>query len=129
MSEFSAVFKEELGVLKGIEATIELQPTARPRFCKNRPVPFALKEKVETLLKAQVDQGELRPVDKAEWATPIVVVPKVMVVFVFVVILRSQSTQLSVHKYFLFQRQKRCLAPLLMVNLLPSWISQELTNR
>ena len=31
---------------------------------------------IETLLKAQVDQGELRPVDKAEWATPIVVVPK-----------------------------------------------------
>ena len=26
-----------------------------------------------------MDQGELRPVDKAEWATPIVVVPKVMV--------------------------------------------------
>ena len=45
-------------------------------LCKNRPVPFALKEKFETLLKAQVDQGELQPVDKAEWTTPIVVVPK-----------------------------------------------------
>ena len=31
---------------------------------------------METLLKAQVDQGELCPVDKSEWATPIVVVPK-----------------------------------------------------
>ena len=48
--------------------------------------PFELKEKVETLLKAQVDQGELWPVDKAEWAIPIVVVSKVMVVFVFMVI-------------------------------------------
>ena len=67
MSEFSEVFKEELGVLKGNEATIELQPTAQPKI---RPVPFVLKEKVETLLKAQVDQGKLRPVDKAEWATP-----------------------------------------------------------
>ena len=76
MGEFTDLFKEELGVLQGIEATIELKPTAMPRFCKNRPVPFALKEKVETLLKAQVDQGELRPVDKSEWATPIVVVPK-----------------------------------------------------
>ena len=60
-------------MLKGIEATIELQPTAQPCFCKNQPVPFA---KVETLLKAQVDQGELWPVDKAEWATPIVLLPK-----------------------------------------------------
>ena len=76
MSEFSDLFKEELGVLQGIEATIELKPTAMPRFCKNRPVPFALKEKVESLLKAQVDQEELRPVDKSEWATPIAVVPK-----------------------------------------------------
>lgn len=31
---------------------------------------------MKTLLKAQVDQGELHPVDKSEWATPIVVVPK-----------------------------------------------------
>ena len=76
VSEFRDVFKEELGILQGIEATIELNPTAVPRFCKNRPVPFALKEKVETLLKAQVAQGELRPVDRSDWATPIVVVPK-----------------------------------------------------
>ena len=30
MSEFSDVFKEELGVLRGIEATIEVEPTAQP---------------------------------------------------------------------------------------------------
>ena len=76
MSEFSELFKEVLGVMKGIEATIELQPTAQPRFCRNWPVPFALKEKVETLLKAQMDQIKLQPVDKVKWTTPIVVVPK-----------------------------------------------------
>ena len=92
MGEFTDLFKEELGVLQGIEATIELKPTAMPRFCKNRPVPFALKEKVETLLKAQVDQGELRPVDKSEWATPIVVVPKSDGAFVYAVILKSLLT-------------------------------------
>ena len=76
MSEFSKVFQEQLGVLKGIKVILELQPTAQPCFCKNRLVTFALKEKVKILLKAQVDQGELRPVDKGEWATLIVVVPK-----------------------------------------------------
>ena len=34
MSEFSELFKEELGVLKGIEATVKLQPTAQPCFVK-----------------------------------------------------------------------------------------------
>ena len=53
-----------------------MEPTAQPRFCRNRPVPFALREKVEKLLKTQVEQGELRPVDRSEWATPIVIVPK-----------------------------------------------------
>ena len=52
-NEFNQVFKKELGVLKGTEATIELQPTAQPCFSKNQPVHFALKEKVETLLKAK----------------------------------------------------------------------------
>ena len=41
-----------------------------------RPVPFALKEKVERQLQHQVQEGELVPVDRSDWATPIVVVHK-----------------------------------------------------
>ena len=119
-SEFSDVFKEELGVLHGIEATIELKPTAVPRFCKNRPVPFALKEKIETLLRSQVDQGELRPVDKSEWVTLIVVVPKKKVASVYVVILKLQLTLSFALKYSLFQHQRRCLALSQMVSPLQS---------
>ena len=75
MSEFSEVFKEELGVLKG---TLQLNYNQQPSLAFVKPTSiFCIKgAKVETLLKAQVDQGELRSVDKAEWATPIVVVPK-----------------------------------------------------
>ena len=104
-SGFSDAFKEELGVgvLWGIKATIELKPTAMPCFCKNRPIPFALKEKVEILLKAQVDQGESCPVDKSEWATLIVEYQKVTVVFVYVVILKSQLTLSFALKYSIFQ--------------------------
>ena len=45
--EFCDVFKRELGLLQGVEAVIELKEGTTPRFCKNRPIPFALRELVE----------------------------------------------------------------------------------
>ena len=74
--EYSEVFKEELGLLQDIEADIELTTDARPRFCKSRSVPFALRDQVETTLRKQVDEGELEPVEHSDWAAPIVVVTK-----------------------------------------------------
>ena len=41
----SSVFSPELGNLKGTTATIQLDPSAQPRFCKARTVPYALKGK------------------------------------------------------------------------------------
>ena len=76
MAEFSDVFKDQLGVLKGFEANVTIDDSAVPRFHKPRPIPFALKEKVEQHLQKQVDEGELIPVDRSDWATPIVVVRK-----------------------------------------------------
>ena len=76
IEEFAEVFRDELGVLKGIEATVAVNESAIPRFHKARPVPFALKEKVERQLQQQVQEGELVPVDRSDWATPIVVVHK-----------------------------------------------------
>ena len=47
MTEVADVFKDELGLLKGIQANVTVDEPASPRFHKPRPVPFALKEKVE----------------------------------------------------------------------------------
>ena len=76
LAEFSDVFSEELGLLRGIEATISVDESATPRFHKHRPVPFAIKDKVEETLRSQVAEGELVPVESSEWASPIVVVHK-----------------------------------------------------
>ena len=76
MTEFADVFKDELGLLKGIQANVTVDEPASPRFHKPRPVLFALKEKVEQQIDKQVEEGELIPVDKSEWAAPIVVVHK-----------------------------------------------------
>ena len=42
------VFSEELGLLKGVEVKLALHPEASPKFCKARPVPYAMRERVET---------------------------------------------------------------------------------
>ena len=75
LGEFAKVFLDELGILKGIEATVTVHESAMPWFHKACPVLFALKEKVEKQLQ-QVREGELMPVDSSDWAAPIVVVHK-----------------------------------------------------
>ena len=76
LSEYPNVTKEELGVLKGIKAEMELKPGRMPKFCKSRPVPFTLWEKVEKAIQQQVADGELEPVERSDWAAPILVVCK-----------------------------------------------------
>ena len=71
-----SVFKEELGLLVGLEVEIELKEGAKPKFCKSHPIPFALCEKVEEAIRKQVADRELEPVDHSMWAAPIVVVTK-----------------------------------------------------
>ena len=76
LSKYPDVTKEELGLLKGIEAEMELKPGTSPKFCKSTPVPFALREQVEKAIQQQVADGELEPVEYSDWAAPIVVVHK-----------------------------------------------------
>ena len=89
--EYADIFERELGLLRDIEATVTVQQSAAPRFHKYRPVPFAVKEKVEEALQSQVAEGQLIPVERSEWAAPIVVVHKKMVESVSVETLRFQS--------------------------------------
>ena len=72
----SSVFSPELGTLKGATATIQLDPSAQPRFCKARTVPYALKGKIEKELDRLVKQGVIEPISFSEWAAPIVPVLK-----------------------------------------------------
>ena len=74
--EYSEVFKDQLGILRGIEASVSVEPHATPKFHRPRPVPFAIRDKLEETLRTQVAEGELIPVERSEWAAPIVVVHK-----------------------------------------------------
>ena len=70
------VFKPELGTLKGYEAKILVDSDARPRFHKARPVPYAMKGKVEEELDRLQKEGVIEPIQFADWAAPIVAVLK-----------------------------------------------------
>ena len=53
------MFEEGLGTLQGRKAKIHADPTATPIFHKARPVPYALREKIEQDLQDLKGQGPL----------------------------------------------------------------------
>ena len=76
LDTYTTVFSSELGVLKGTNATIRVDPTAQPRFHKPRAVLYALKAKIEKELDRLIQQGVIEPIEFSEWAAPIVPVLK-----------------------------------------------------
>ena len=61
-----------IGKLKHIRAKIDLDDNATPRFHKARPVPYALRPKVDAELLSLEESNILSKVDRSDWATPIV---------------------------------------------------------
>ena len=74
--KYPKLFEKGIGTLNGYEANVTLKPNAVPRFHRPRPVPYALQKKVDNELDRLQQEGILRPVDRSEWASPIVVVRK-----------------------------------------------------
>ena len=70
------VFDGELGSMKDIVVKLAVKSGTTPRCLKARPVPYAIKPKVEAELDRLVKSGVLEPVSTSEWATPIVPVMK-----------------------------------------------------
>ena len=76
LNRHTEVFNEGLGQLKNFKAKINVDMEAQPRFCKPRPVPYAVKPLVERELQRLQDDKIIEPVQYAEWAAPIVPVRK-----------------------------------------------------
>jgi hypothetical protein len=75
LQKYSKVFTGEIGEIKGFEAHIEMKCDT-PKFFKARPVPYALVENVKKELEKLEQSGIISKVERNEWASPIVVVPK-----------------------------------------------------
>ena len=76
LAQYQQVFQEGLGTLAGYNAQIQIDPTATPKFCKARTVPYAYQKLVNKELDRLVEQGILTPLSFADWAVPIVTVLK-----------------------------------------------------
>ena len=76
LKRHESLFRPELGLARNIDAKLYVEPDANPRFCNARPVPYALREKVENELNRLQADGIIEPVQFAEWAAPIVPVLK-----------------------------------------------------
>ena len=55
---------------------MNLDPEAKPKFHKARPVPYAIRPLLEVELDRLTKEGILEPVAFADWAAPIVPVLK-----------------------------------------------------
>ena len=73
---YREVFSESLGTITPFQAKLSVTDGARPKFFKPRPVPFALRERVEQELDRLERDGVLERTHYSEWAAPIVAVPK-----------------------------------------------------
>lgn len=75
-TKYREVFGTDPGLMQGMRAHLTMKEGSQPRFCRPRSVPYAIKEQVGRELNRLEETGTLRKVDYAEWAAPIVPVPK-----------------------------------------------------
>lgn len=76
LKKHTKLFDGPLGSMKDITVKLSVKADSKPKFLKARPVPYAIRPKVEADLDALVKNGVLDPVSGSEWATPIVPVLK-----------------------------------------------------
>ncbi|XP_018403039.1 PREDICTED: uncharacterized protein K02A2.6-like [Cyphomyrmex costatus] len=74
---FESLFSNQIGRYTKKKFKLHLKEGVSPVFCKPRPVPSALRAKVENEIDRLVKEGILEAVEYSDWATPIVPVSKV----------------------------------------------------
>ena len=74
LEKFDCLFNSELGCYQG--SPTELNVHTPPKFCKARPVPFAIRDRVKVALDKMENEGVIRQVSSSQCAAPFVVVQK-----------------------------------------------------
>lgn len=70
------MFSEDVRTIKRYKADIRLKEGVKPIFKKSCPVVYALQPMLETELDRMQKEGILEPIERSDWATPLIVVPK-----------------------------------------------------
>ena len=76
VTKFPSLFSPGLGCYTGGTFSFVIDPTVTPKYCKSRPVPYALRSKVDQELDRLLAEKIIEPVSHADWAAAIVPVLK-----------------------------------------------------
>ena len=76
LAEHANLFRNKLGMIRGVIAKLHVSSGAKPRFHRPRSIPYALRSRVDQALEKLLYEGILEPVQFSEWAAPIVPVVK-----------------------------------------------------
>ena len=76
IDKHTAVFQPGLGELKGQKVHLSVDLTTQSVFCKPRPVPFALRDRVNDEIDRLAKLEVFRPITHAQWAATLVPVLK-----------------------------------------------------
>ena len=76
LNKHKDVFRSGMGTLQDTWAQIQLKDDVTPHYYKPRPVPYALRSRIDAEFDILVKEGVLRPVEYSKWAVPIVPVVK-----------------------------------------------------
>jgi hypothetical protein len=70
------MFRNDIGCLTQNKATLSIKPQSTPKFIKARPIPFAMRPKVEKELEKLERDGIISKIEMSDWASLIVPVLK-----------------------------------------------------
>ena len=73
------MFEPGLGELKDYKAEIQVDPQAKPKFCKAHSVPYGMKNKIEKELDQLEQDGIIEKVQYADWQHQLCLSLKLMV--------------------------------------------------
>lgn len=76
IDRYKEVFSEGLGRYTGGKASLRVREGAQPVFHRARPLPYALRDRVDAELDAMLRAGVIEPVECSDWASPLVPVNK-----------------------------------------------------
>ena len=74
--KYPDVFKPTLGCVKGAQIKLHMKADSKPVYHKARPVPYALKPRIEEELSRLEKLGIIEKVSSSDWASPTVNVVK-----------------------------------------------------
>lgn len=76
IQKYPQLFSDKLGCCIGVKVKLNLKSESTPIYIKARPVPFALRPKLEDELNRLQSLGIIEPVRHSEYASPVVPVLK-----------------------------------------------------